>query len=251
MNDQRGSAITETLIGMLVLLPAFWAVDYLGRLQDINRSTIMAARYAAWEELTHLASDRALGSTISKRIYKGDLHRFEPPNETPAENKLSNPLWRYRNGQLLIEKTPTDFTKYPATDDEDLPNTGLIIETVAHGDRLPRPIRILGLSEKMLDLSKAGLAISEVKISVKASLEPSQATNNSIIFDTKATLSSGDWSAFSDQEYQQRIDAMVASEPVDTLSLPAQTLGRFFVFEEGRYARATDFIPPSRLLPLR
>ena len=60
MNRQAGSAIAEALVGLLALLPAFYAIDYLGRLHDMQRANVAAAVFAI-----HVAETQVLNTDLS------------------------------------------------------------------------------------------------------------------------------------------------------------------------------------------
>ncbi len=58
--NERGGAMAETLISMVVFIPLFVSIPVLGKYQDIKQKTIEATRYAAWER-TIWASDGGRG----------------------------------------------------------------------------------------------------------------------------------------------------------------------------------------------
>lgn len=49
MINQRGAALTETVILMLALLPIMFGIPMIGKLIDLRQSTVQASRYTAWE----------------------------------------------------------------------------------------------------------------------------------------------------------------------------------------------------------
>jgi hypothetical protein len=53
---QRGQAMTEFVIGMLVVIPVMLGVVYIGKYQDVKYSAIQASRYAAFERVFDPAS---------------------------------------------------------------------------------------------------------------------------------------------------------------------------------------------------
>lgn len=222
MNAQptRGSAITETLVGLLALLPAYWAIDYLGRVQDIDRQATMAARNAAWQVTA----------------------------ERPDEQSKPHPLWHFRGNPLLAGDDAAAIRELPTNATQSLPGTGLAVESVAHGKRLPSVVSLGGLSAQMLALAPERLPTYRAQMNVKALLA-GHTRDETIDLRAHAAISQGDWSAHSDEQYQDRTNQIVASEPVAVLTQPARWLGQFFIFEEGRYAQSTDFVPPSRITP--
>jgi hypothetical protein len=102
----------------------------------------------------------------------------------------------------------------------------------------------------MLGLDRARPAVEAVHVDARP--WPRAASKSQALrFKATGSLSIRTWQADDDADYQRRTERIVASEPVDQLATPAQTLGRFSIFREGRYARSTDFVPPSRRFPDR
>lgn len=215
MNNQFGSALSETLVALLVLLPAWWAIEYLGGLHDVQRAAVASARYLAWE-----ATEDGTGM-------------LENHPSIIQEVQLSEPT------------EPPVITKHKLGGRSALPSRGYAVAAIAHGDWIPVAARLGGLSSNMLGQPQEDLWRHRIQIDIKeqSPREPS------LSFIEQATVSMGDWQSQSDEEYQRRTESIVASEPVHWVSQPAQQLGRFFVFREGRYASSTDFIPPSNITP--
>ncbi len=250
MRSQSGSAISETLIGLLILIPAFWAVDWLGRLHDMQRSAIASARYLAWEELTGNQQSASSWRQAEERFGGSDLvglvNVATLANEGPSINTLWNGSGSHRN--LLPAEDSSPAASNNSRTQKRLPTAGYATAALAHGDRVPSAARLGGLSGQMLGLPRETLGQAEFQVRATALWDPVD-PDRTLIFSETAGLSTHAWQANTDREYQQRTEDLVASEPVDWISAPAQQLGRFFVFKEGRYAASTDFIPPSRLAP--
>ena len=249
MSKQCGAALSETLVGLLAILPAFWAMDYLGRLHDMQRSSVAGARYAAWEETVGRGADPSLSDALQDRIHGNDrvglvshqaLRRLEPSD---------NPLWHDRLDSRHPESAPPPRRAKPDQGD-DLPAAGIAVRNIAHGESVPALAGLGGLSGRMLGLRHEDLPTHTVSLTAAPRLEHANAARP-VRLKAGAAISAGFWQAVDDREYQRRAERIVASEPVNAISQPAQQLGRFFVFKEGRYAESTDFIPPSRIIPSR
>lgn len=241
------SATSETLVGLLVLMPAFWAVDYLGRLADVDRATLMSARHAAWEE----TATRPDPHLVRERLYGNDHTGLLSSRELKDSGPSINPLHAGGRRPLMADRwTPSLRHRAPGSASAP-PGTGPGTAAIAHGRRVPAVVRIGGLSGQMLDLPDAPLRVHEVRAEIAADARMSSATERSdrLIFSASHGVLHRDWQARSDRDYQRRTEAVVASEPVSLLTRPAPTLGRLTVFKEGRHAKSTDFIPPSRVVP--
>lgn len=247
MSAQKGSAFTETLVGLLVLLPAFWAVDWLGRLHDLQRSAVTSARYLVWEETVGhgnredsrlLAWDRVAGNDHAALENAADVRKngFAINALWQRTNQSNQPLVKYESPHSELIRTDAPLSR------------GYAVAAIAHGDGVPAAARLGGLSGRMLDQPPERLWQQRYRIEAAT---PSGKTTpeQPLVFEETAALTTGDWQARTDREYQRRTEDLVASEPVHWVSQPAQQLGRFFVFREGRYASSTDFVPPSHTTP--
>lgn len=247
MSGQHGSALSEALVGLLAILPAFWALDHLGRLHDMQRAAVAGARYAAWEETAGRGPGARVDRAIEDRIHGSDRTGLLGDHRLGTSPSYPSPLWRDRLGPL---RTEADSRRQRTRRDRDgsLPATGIAVRTLAHGDAVPGLAGLGGLSGEMLDLQREGMPAHRVSLAVKPRLE-AQRRQAPIHLEATAAISPGAWQALDYRRFQRRTERIVASEPVNTITQPAQQLGRFSVFKEGRYARSTDFIPPSRILP--
>jgi len=249
MKHETGSAITESLVGLLALVPAFLAVDYLGRLADMGRATVAAARYSAWETLT--GEDRRSQQTaaLEDRVFGNDQAPLIDVARVDRLGPSRNPLWADARGSLRAADAD-QAPPAPASALSRLPTPGRAVRSVAHGESLPSISRFVGLSDAMLDLEPARLRGDRIRLPAVARLAAGD-TPSPVGLAAAGGLSPRLWQASTDRDYERRLQRIIASEPVDTLSKPAQVLGRFFIFKEARNAKATDFVPPSARFPRR
>ena len=251
MTRQRGTAMTESLIGLLAIIPAFLAMDHLGRLQDMERAAIAGARYAAWEEISGRGKGNRLALAIEDRIYGNDHAPVVDVARLRRDGVSRNPLWQDRQGDLRrTDADPIRRQDGRERRHSQLPDPGYAVRNIAYGQSVPDFVDRIGLSGDMLELPRETLTGHRIRIGARPRLEADD-RSPLLIIEARGAISPGYWQARSDRDYQRRTQRLVASEPVDSLSRPAQVLGRFFAFKEGRYARSTDFVPPSDLFPTR
>ena len=235
MRSQHGSALTETLIGLLVLLPAFMAMDYLGRLQEIRRDSVALTRAASWETTVRPVATALKNPAISEMA--------------GMDRTVDNPLWQRQGDSLISNNTQPEIRRYENPQGGLISGARLGIATIAHGRFIPDWAGLLGLSGSMLDLAQETAPINTGAISAKALLDPIT-PEKPIDFTPTATLTPDSWVAHSDAEYQRRLEQVGYSRLVTIFTIPAHTvLGFFPLFLEGRYAAATDYIPESRIHP--
>lgn len=249
---QCGSAFTEVILGLLVLVPAFWAVDHLGRLAEIQRDTTLGARYAVWEGLKTPPGQPVRSSVVTElrdRIH-GDVRAPVVPVETIEQDGYSRNALREGGRRPLVTDTEAAGiqARYPGHEEtgglsDDGPGAALL----AQGRFMPTGVGLAGLSSDMLGLADSPLIVHEqsVTLSLEEAPRDTDTGDSAPQITASAALLTGTWAARSNREYQRRANRIVASRPVDVFTRPARFIGRFPVFREGRYAAGTDFVPPS------
>lgn len=235
MKLQTGSALTETLIGLMVLLPAFIAMDYLGRLQEIRRDSVELARAASWETTVRPVERAMINPSISL--------------QAGMDRTVDNPLWQMQGTSLISADSTPEIRRYEHVEGNLISSRFVSTSLFAHGRFIPDWVSILGLSGSMLGLPQEITPISAGRISARALIDPVQ-PEKPLLFESRASLSPNAWVAHSDSEYQQRLQQVGLSELLRVITIPAHTmLGYIPFYKEGRYAKATDFIPESRIHP--
>ena len=67
--NQNGSALTEFAIMTVVAVPLFTMLPMLGKVSDINQSTIQASRYGAWERTVSDKTNDKLVTEVNNRFF--------------------------------------------------------------------------------------------------------------------------------------------------------------------------------------
>ncbi len=254
---QRGSAITETLIGLMVLVPAFWAVDHLGRLANIQRDTVMGARHTAWEALAQPDARGVTGPRLDHELrdrIHGSVHAPVISADRLAREGYSQDVMRRPGKQPLLAERAAG--RIGAQRERGNPPLRLLLPSVAEpilarGKAIPSAVRLVGLSGQMLGLPRAPLVTYQHSVPLAREAigqSPNADTPPPAITATAGLLTEG-WNARSDRDYQRRTERIVAGEPVHAFTSPARFLGRLTFFKEGRHARADNLVPPSRVQP--
>ncbi len=93
---QAGSAATEVLVLLLVMIPLFSALPLLGKISDINNTTIQSSRYLAWERTvannTHKTSIHVATEVNNRFFIQPDLHIKTNQGMLSSDN-IQNVLW--------------------------------------------------------------------------------------------------------------------------------------------------------------
>ncbi len=108
---QRGQAVTEFAAMGAVLVPLFLLVPLLGKVSDLNHTTIEASRYAAWERTvadTGQKPDTELAAEIQRRLYSRPDMPIHTGAGRPDVKKDRNPLWTGYGGKDVLRSAVDD-----------------------------------------------------------------------------------------------------------------------------------------------
>ncbi len=111
LNSQDGSALTEFAVTMIVLVPMFLMVPMLGKIADMNSSTIQASRYAAWERTVTDQSDKSdaqLQQELENRFFTKIDIGIQTGRGQLTGQADQNPLWRGYGGKRLLVSAQDD-----------------------------------------------------------------------------------------------------------------------------------------------
>jgi hypothetical protein len=117
---QRGQAMSEFIIALMVLVPVFLAVSYLGRYGDLQQRAQQASRYAAFQRAAQpdakQLSDATIADQMRARFFldhdalaKDGLLRSDDTATKYKNDKDQPVLWRDLAGKALL-KDPSQVT---------------------------------------------------------------------------------------------------------------------------------------------
>ena len=108
---QSGQALTEFATMMSVFVPLFLMVPVLGKVSDMNSTSIQASRYAAWERTISSTTDKSdvvLNDEVRSRLF-GLTGHFNTTGETPSDSDQNhNPLWTDHKGNRILSSSIND-----------------------------------------------------------------------------------------------------------------------------------------------
>lgn len=172
---QHGQAMVEFLVAaMFVLIPLFIAVTALAKLADVQHTTTMAARYAAWERTVwyepsatgfntlhdpNQKSSEEINNEIALRLIHdrqaGAVIRATDRNATAFDNG-SDPLWQDHAGtRYLDNRSQIEGDIAAVKPDTDI--AGAVIDTLHN-------VSVKGLVNFVPPLPVESLAVADVSI---------------------------------------------------------------------------------------
>lgn len=272
----RGSAMVETIVALLALMPFIVGIPLLGKQLDIKHKSYDAARYSAWERTVWRSDgvrNRKQGEDISlearDRIL-GDPRGGVTSIETLRTAGITeNPLWRDRQGRRLLAyadgKLPVEFTH---SDRASPVGVGyVLVPGIAHGDGPLASIEN-ALKLQSLNLNRHAFAMSAIAVESRPllqrlsrrrrSLGPSDDEGNepeNLVHAATSALLSDTWSSSDESALQRRVDDITANELIEELQSPGKPLGMQApgkgrpLFGEGQFGWSPDLRPRSTALP--
>jgi len=277
---QTGQALSETLVGMLVLVPLLFYLAYIGKHLDVKSTAFQANRYVVWERT--IASDSGEWRAGENRKTLANLQtevqdRFlqDPRAElsTGAPNS-ENQLWVDHLGAPLV---PLDEVRIELQLEGDpspigvagflgASNSASLVTALAY-DGLPLLNQLDGLSNLIggaldfnLSLNDAGFARANLSLpAVNAPgfvrggvVQSPQSSTELSRFDTSGAILTDAWVPGSEANFSDRIDGLVVDEIVSLLVFPGTfTFGFFPLFKEGLDGQSPKLSSDSQVIPPR
>ena len=96
---QQGNATVETLLIAAAMVPFFTGIPLVGKMADINNSTIQASRYLAWEQTVASPEpqpqpqQRNLQTEIRNRFYADADLQIRTGRPQVSGEEAMNPMW--------------------------------------------------------------------------------------------------------------------------------------------------------------
>jgi len=212
---QTGSAITEFIATLLVVIPLLTLFSLIGKLSDVEQAAQGGARYQAWEVALAGPDNHgttALKSEVHKRILEKKEFIKTTDNQVPVDQNPNRYLWGmygYRSGEDRESILAFDEQAYDnslANNDAGLGVYGLSVDVPALGT-----VGLGDLEKEGLYDAKVGFAINDVTFTRfsgnvncnhggRESYLACMERNNAILVD--------DWSASSPQLVQERVSEL-------------------------------------------
>jgi hypothetical protein len=271
---QRGTAVTEVIVGLLALCPFLIGIPLLGKQLDVKHKSMDATRYAVWErtvwhssgsnrkEATDIAleaRDRALGDPRAAIV---------PPDTLRASGVTENRLWRdTANAHLLDydQGLPIDIDQRSAREPVEVGQ--LFVPAFTYGGGVMSAagavmqVRPLGMDTRSFASANANVAlrpILQARARTAVSLrreDPRVSAEPALVQRAAAAILSDSWSARDETDFARRVDELTIDEFVGTVELPVRILALNALdkgeplFGEGQYAWDPNLRPSSLTLP--
>jgi hypothetical protein len=275
-SSEKGQSLAEFVVSLAFFVPIFIGIPLVGKYADIKHKNIEASRYAVWERTVwsdpaarwndgeQTKTDDQLQNEIILRLYG---HPQEGIKISQTKNRVNNPLWVNRKGDVLIKKGSGKVDKdiQISVNEISPPGMGKAVKPIAHdGIPLLRNInKLTNLVNKSIgiilsdcrdipgvDFNK-GLDLGSknyVNVEVKTKAINYLMKKGDLVFTSKAGILSNAWTAPNEKILRERIDRLVFDEAVRCLASPARLISIVPIFKEGKNARKIEGSVSSNIL---
>lgn len=234
---ERGNALVETTVLMLVMLPVVFAMALMGNLIDLKQTTEQAARYVAWESTVETPdSDSISVPSVSSRFYQS----VGNPIQSGATPSSVNSLWGSQSNNTLAMSSAfelqidADALNVNSAQHNSVPSAAMRVgQAVAQSGKL-----LQGISGNSWGLSANGVSSSTVEVVIKESEWIPSAGNDcsdltqSTCLGSRLAILNDSWSASGNDQAAQRIRSLMPATVLQPLGRALSVVGGLPLFEE-------------------
>lgn len=273
---QRGAAIAEFVVALLVFVPFMIGIPLLGKQIDIKHKSYDATRYSVWErtawrsggpsntksnaDIELEARDRALGSARTGIV---------DPATIRAQGVTENMLWQDRAGRRLLDYDNGPFDDNQRMDDSPVDVGRVVAPALAYGRNLGAvagALRAIGFED--LGVDNNTLASADLAVAIKPLLqerarretklgrsEPRGDEPDPLIQQASGAILSDSWAARDEGQFRNRVGNLMLEERLRDIEMPglffgyiALGKGRAF-FGEAQFGSDSDLDARTTTLP--
>lgn len=255
---ERGNALLETVVMLLLLSPAVLGMVLLGKQLDVKHKTYDALRYSVWERTiwsNHGSNGKADEDITAEALDRafGHPHAGVSSVDSLRESGISqNPLWRDHQRRPILQDAAVSATH--ENDAAPLATGYALVPGLAHGEGwLGTAARALQMED--LELNPHAFASATITTSIKPLFTQDASERAPVTQRASGAVLSDTWSSRDEDEFRRRVDHVTADELLEALEMPGRPLAMQSMGEggplygEGRYGWEPDLRPRSNSLP--
>jgi len=233
----KGSALVETTVLMVVMLPLIFALSMVGKLIDLKQTTEQASRYTSWEST--VGAERS-GSLSNESVRERFFSDAETPIYSQAQHAAVNAMWGDSNESMgQFQSASTVVLDQSSIDvhisDNAVPQTA----AMKIGEAAARSGEILeDVSGNSWALSADGPSSITVSAQIEssswlpASLSECTDGNSNVCLSSRAVILGDSWSASDDSQAEQRVRSLMPATVLEPVGNAVSIVGNLPMFQE-------------------
>lgn len=232
-----GSALVETAVLMLVMLPVVFAMALMGNLVDLKQTTEQAARYVAWESTVETPNTQSLSiPLVNNRFYESAGN----PIQSAAIPLSVNSLWGSQTSNAVAMsssfelKVKADSLYVNSAQYNSVPSAAMRV-----GQAVSRSGMLLeGVAGNSWDLTANGVSSSTVGVVIENNEWIPSAGNvcsDSVrvtCVGSRSAILNDSWSASGNEQAAQRIRSLMPATVLQPLGRAVSVVGNLPLFGE-------------------
>ena len=262
MTRNRGNALIETIVALLVLSPFIAGMVLLGKQLDVKHKTYDALRYSVWERTVWSDSTKSSDEITMEALDRSFGHPHagvSAPDFLRSAGISQNPLWT-DGARSLLADGPAAAVVASHSDAAPPADAGnLLVPALAHGTGPASPV-MNALQIGDLELNARAFATTRLTADVRPVLaeqrrSQSRTEPSPITHAAHGAVLSDVWSSRDEGEFRRKSDNIIADEIVEALELPGRPLSMQApskggpLYGEGQYGWDPEVRPRSNVLP--
>lgn len=233
----KGSALVETTVLMVVMLPLIFGVAMVGNLIDIKQTLEQASRYTSWE--TTVASEPSV-SMSTTRVRERFFSAPDSPLASDTQASTPSAMWG-QSDQSMGDLQSASVVVLDQSSVEVFFTENITTPTVAMkiGIAAARSGEILdGVSGNSWGLSPSGPASVSIGAKINASqwlpssISECSEVGSYVCLNSRAVILGDSWSASSDSQAAQRVRSLVPASVLEPIGNAVSVVGNLPLFNE-------------------
>jgi len=236
---QRGSALVEATVLLVVLLPVIYGVVMLGKVIDLKQTTEQAGRYAAWESTVYPA--QGPNSEAPLELTQRFFGNPDSTLQTALQEAGNHPLWggQSRRPEARLEeetRVTIQSDAVSANYDRDISQPTVAMKV---GQLAGKAGEILdGLSGNSWGLTPDGLLQANVGVQLDgnawlgAGSDGCGNEQSTLCLNSSGVILVDGWSASDDAQARERVRSLVPASALEPLGNAVSIVGNLPMFGE-------------------
>ncbi|MDB4222391.1 pilus assembly protein [Granulosicoccus sp.] len=233
----KGSALVETTVVLVVMLPLIFALAMVGNLIDLKQNMEQASRYTSWETTVSAEPNESISTA---RIRTRFFSAADAPISSEAQSSTVSSLWG-DSEQSLGDLQSASAVVLDQSSVAVLLTENIVSPTAAMkiGEAAARSGEILdGVSGNSWGLSSSGPSSVSVGAKIKSSawlpatISGCSQDDSHVCLNSRAVILNDTWSSSGDAQAAQRVRSLMPATVLEPIGNAVSVVGNLPMFQE-------------------